>query len=171
VFGKGTRMRHPEVFRFVRFAVLGTSLAASNACIRRSSVEGEEERAKEQSVDSARSASAQRSNSSATQAVDFDESERSRFTRVEQMIQARFSGVSVVQNGSNYTIQIRGAGSFASSNEPLIVIDGGRRTVADLRGVNPKDVLRIELMKDGAASFYGSRGANGVIVIKTIRSP
>jgi len=163
-------MRHPELYRYVRVAVMGTSLAASDACVRHSSVDGDDERAKAQSADSAQSASAHRSNSSATQAVDFDESERSRFSRVEQMIQARFSGVQVIQNGGNYTIQIRGTGSFASSNEPLIVIDGTRRTTADLRGVNPKDVVRIELMKDGAASFYGSRGANGVIVIKTRRA-
>lgn len=163
-------MRHPEVYRYVRFALMGTSLAASDACVRHSSVEGDDERAKAQGAESARSAAAQRSQSSATQAVDFDESERSRFTRVEQMIQTHFAGVQVTQNGGNYMIQIRGTGSFGSSNEPLIVIDGVRRATADLRSVSPKDVVRIEIMKDAAASFYGSRGANGVIVIKTRRA-
>ena len=85
------------------------------------------------------------------------------------MIQARFSGVEVTQAGNAFSIKIRGAGSFASSNEPLIVIDGAVRTTADLASVNPKDVVRIEVMKDSAAAFYGVRGANGVIVITTRR--
>lgn len=83
------------------------------------------------------------------------------------MIQAHFAGVQVTQQGGNYTIQIRGVGSFGSSNEPLVIVDGATRTVADLGRVSPLDVQRIEVFKDAAASFYGSRGANGVIVITT----
>jgi len=101
--------------------------------------------------------------------VTFDDAERARFTRVEQMIQARFSGVQVLPSGGNFTIQIRGTGSFGSGNEPLVVIDGATRTVRDLGSVHPREVMRIEVMKDAAASFYGSRGANGVIVITTRR--
>jgi TonB-dependent SusC/RagA subfamily outer membrane receptor len=44
------------------------------------------------------------------------------------------------------------------------------RTTADLRGVNPRDVERIEVVKDAAASFYRARGADGVIVITTRRA-
>lgn len=140
------------------------------ACHRQPATGGDVEPANARAEDSTRSALAERSRSSATQAVDFDESERTRFTRVEQMIQARFSGVQVIQKGSGYSIQIRGTGSFGSSNEPLVVIDGASRSVADLRGINPRDVERIEVMKDAAASYYGVRGANGVIVIKTRRA-
>jgi TonB-dependent SusC/RagA subfamily outer membrane receptor len=101
--------------------------------------------------------------------VDFEEAERSRFTRVEQMIQARFSGVQVFPKGGGYTIQIRGTGSFGSSNEPLVIIDGASRSTADLGAIDPRDVERIAVVKDAAASFYGVRGANGVIMITTRR--
>jgi TonB-dependent SusC/RagA subfamily outer membrane receptor len=161
-------MQQHGVYRNVRFAVLGAHLIAGTACFRHSAdpdavIENAE------SADSARSARTDRRRSSATQMVVFEESERTRFTRVELMIQARFSGVQVVQNGGAFTIKIRGTGSFASSNEPLIIIDGATRSTGDLGSVSPKDVLRIEIMKDAAASFYGLRGANGVIVITTRR--
>ena len=162
-------MKHPGVYLYVRFAVLGTYLVTSTACFRHSATDSDAERAEARSADSARSVRAERSRSSATQVVDFEESERTRFTRVEQMIQARFSGVQVIPKGGGFTIQIRGTGSFGSSNEPLVVIDGASRTTADLGGVNPRDVERIEVVKDAAASFYGVRGANGVIVITTRR--
>jgi iron complex outermembrane receptor protein len=112
---------------------------------------------------------AERSRSSATQSVDFNEEERSRFTRVELMIQAHFSGVQVTPKGNGFSIRIRGTGSFGANNEPLVVVDGASRSTADLAGINPREVERIEVVKDAAASFYGMRGANGVIVIKTRR--
>lgn len=83
------------------------------------------------------------------------------------MIQANFSVITVTPKGSGFSIQSRGSGSFASSNEPLVIIDGASRTTADLRGISPKEVERIEIVKDAAASFYRVRGANGVIVITT----
>ena len=158
------------LIRIASVVCLATGVVAGVGCVRRSSVDAEAERARATSADSARSARAERTRSTATQAVDFTDEERKRFTRVEQMIQARFSGVSVTQQGSSYSIQIRGTGSFGSSTEPLVVIDGATRTVADLRSLDPRDVQRIEIMKDAAASYYGVRGANGVIVITTRRA-
>jgi TonB-dependent SusC/RagA subfamily outer membrane receptor len=143
-------------------------LGASAACHRHTSVGTSAGHGRV--ADSARDALAERSRSAATQVVDFDEGERSRFTRVEHMIQAHFAGVQVTPAGNGFSIRIRGTGSFGSSNEPLVLIDGASRSTADLRGVNPRDVERIEIMKDAAASFYGVRGANGVIVIKTRRA-
>ncbi|AHG93828.1 TonB-dependent outer membrane protein SusC/RagA, conserved site (plasmid) [Gemmatirosa kalamazoonensis] len=164
-------MTHPAVDRGVRVALVAlTTCAVSAACARRNSADLEAERARVASADSARSARAERSRSSATQAVDFTDEERKRFTRVEQMIQARFTGVTVTQQGSGYSIQIRGTSSFGSSNEPLVIIDGATRALADLRGIEPRDVQRIEIVKDAAASYYGVRGANGVIVITTRRA-
>jgi TonB-dependent SusC/RagA subfamily outer membrane receptor len=161
-------MKFPGLCQYVFCAALAASLATSGAC-RRHSAAGADP-AKALAEDSARKALADRSRSAATQAVDFDEGERSRFTRVEQMIQAHFSGVQVTPAGNGFSIRIRGTGSFGSSNEPLVLIDGVSRSTADLGGVNPRDVERIEVMKDAAASFYGVRGANGVIVIKTRRA-
>lgn len=120
-------------------------------------------------ADSAKSVQAARSRSSASQAHDFTMDERARFTRVEQMIQAQFAGVQVTNSGSSYSIRIRGTSSFAASNEPLIIIDGAQRSTGELSGMNPRDVVRIEIVKD-AAAFYGVRGANGVIIITTRRA-
>ena len=161
-------MRYPGRYPYARYVVLATTVAASLACHRQVTTD---ERAQARRADSARNALAERTRSSATQAVDFDEGERSRFTRVEQMIQAHFAGVQVTPRGNGFAIRIRGTGSFGSSNDPLVVIDGASRSTADLGAVNPRDVERIEVMKDAAASFYGVRGANGVIVIKTKRGP
>jgi TonB-dependent SusC/RagA subfamily outer membrane receptor len=149
------------------WAVSAALLGASGACHRPARYDGVAEQGRV--ADSSRNA-AERNRSAATQAVDFDEGERSRFTRVEHMIQAHFAGVQVTPAGNGFSIRIRGTGSFGSSNEPLVLIDGASRSTADLRGVNPRDVERIEIMKDAAASFYGVRGANGVIVIKTTRA-
>ncbi|MEP6999004.1 MAG: TonB-dependent receptor plug domain-containing protein [bacterium] len=120
------------------------------------------------SADSAKRALATRSRSSASKVVDFEMDERARFTRVEQLIQDHFPGVQVTSQGGSYSIKIRGTGSLRS-NDPFVIIDGASRSVSDLRSMNPLDIKRIEIMKDGAAAFYGSRGANGVILITTGR--
>jgi TonB-dependent SusC/RagA subfamily outer membrane receptor len=162
-------VRHHGVYDHLRFAMLASYLVAVVGCVRHSA-QPDAGSTTQASSDSTRNANQERSRSSATQAVSFDDAERARFTRVEQMIQARFSGVQVIPNGGSFTIQIRGTGSFGSSNEPLVVIDGAVRTIRDLSTLHPREVTRIEVMKDAAASFYGARGANGVIVITTRRS-
>ena len=161
-------MRHHRAYHHLRFAMLATFVVAIAGCFRHSA-NGDAGSTPQALSDSARSANQERSRSSATQAVSFDDAERARFTRVEQMIQARFSGVQVTPKAGGFAIQIRGTGSLGSGNEPLVVIDGATRTVQDLGTVHPRDVVRIEVMKDAAASFYGSRGANGVIIITTRR--
>lgn len=152
----------------VRFAVVLVCLIGS-ACSRPSTSDREGEIAP--AVDeSARSAQAQRSRSSASQTKAFTPEERARFTRVEQMIQAHFAGVQVTTVGGSYSIRIRGNNSLtSSSNEPLMLIDGVSRAIGELSGLNPRDVVSIEVVKD-AAAFYGVRGANGVIIITTRKS-
>lgn len=143
---------------------------AAGACARHAAPDAEARAAAARSADSARVAAADRSRSSATQVATFTVAESARFTRVEQMLAARFPSVRVVPQGNEYVIQIRGAGSLgAASNEPLVIIDGAHRSTADLRAVDTRDVARIEVIKDGAAALYGVRGANGVIVISTRR--
>ena len=90
---------------------------------------------------------------------------------VADMLVGRFPGVEVRQlaNGTA-SIRIRGSRSFRSSDEPLIVVDGipqitGSQALLDM---SPRDVESIEVLKDAAASsVFGSRGANGVILIAT----
>ena len=70
-------------------------------------------------------------------------------------------------------VRIRGAVSFSGDTEPLYVVDGQTIEAGPggaLMGINPGDIEKIEVLKDiGSTSMYGSRGANGVIVIRTKR--
>ena len=150
--------------------VLGAALAAM-ACHSGAPQDSDPDRMDPRTSDSLRSAQSERGRSSATQSIDFPAEERLKFNRVEQMIQARFSGVQVLPSGGGYTIKIRGSSSLGTSrSEPLIIIDGASRSTGDLGNISPREVQRIEVMKDAAASIYGSRGSNGVIRITTVRS-
>jgi len=89
---------------------------------------------------------------------------------VNQMIQGRAAGVQITQGsaqpGGGFSVRIRGATSITAGNEPLYVIDG--LPGAPLNAVNPGDIKSIEILKDASATaIYGSRGANGVIIITT----
>ncbi len=92
-------------------------------------------------------------------------------TSADQMIQGRISGVHVYQTnaepGGNVSIRIRGTNSINSGNEPLFVVDGFPGA-GDLNSINPSDIASIEILKDASATaIYGSRGANGVVLITT----
>lgn len=107
--------------------------------------------------------------------VDPEEGPQRKVSSVEEMLNGRVAGVHVQQTRSgSLEIRIRGTSSIYGSNEPLFVVDGVPvRTMAGggLYMVNPADVESIEVLKDaGAAAIYGSRGANGVILITTKRS-
>jgi TonB-linked SusC/RagA family outer membrane protein len=93
-----------------------------------------------------------------------------------EAMQGQVAGVDIQQNGGrpgqNATVRVRGRRSINASNDPLYVIDGipvtsGSGTIFD---INPNDIESIEVLKDAAATaIYGSRGANGVILITTKR--
>lgn len=88
---------------------------------------------------------------------------------IGEALQGQASGVQVVNSGapgSNVSIQIRGLGSINNS-APLLVIDGVP-TDLPLNALNPQDVETIDILKDASATaIYGSRGANGVVLIST----
>ncbi len=109
---------------------------------------------------------------------------------VDQLLQGRAAGVQVTQNSANpnsgVSVRIRGTNSLRGNNEPLYVIDGviissagedviptgsgntGQEAQSGLNGLNPRDIERIEVLKDASATaIYGSRGANGVVLITT----
>lgn len=92
-------------------------------------------------------------------------------TRADQLLQGRVSGVQVTQTnaepGGNVSIRIRGTNSISSGNEPLFVIDGFPGA-GNLNTINPSDIESIDVLKDASATaIYGSRGANGVVIITT----
>lgn len=91
-------------------------------------------------------------------------------TNTAQLIKGRAAGVYVRQSsdapGGSISIRIRGASSISSNNEPLYVIDGVQYDNCD--NITPDDIQSIEIMKDAAsAAIFGSRGANGVVIITT----
>lgn len=87
---------------------------------------------------------------------------------VTQQLQGRVAGVTVTQDsrpGQTAKVRIRGFGSF-QSNAPLYVVDGV--PTEDINTINPEDVESLTVLKDaGAASIYGSRASNGVILVTT----
>jgi TonB-dependent starch-binding outer membrane protein SusC len=109
--------------------------------------------------------------------------------RVDQALVGQLAGVHVKQNsgvpGQAFSIQVRGIGSIGAGNEPLYVIDGfpisdavpyttnrygaSRQSFGNpLDNINPNDIESIEVLKDAAAAaIYGSRAANGVVLITT----
>ncbi|OUJ74222.1 SusC/RagA family TonB-linked outer membrane protein [Hymenobacter crusticola] len=106
--------------------------------------------------------------------------------RVDQALVGQLAGVQVKQTtgvpGRGFSVQVRGAGSITANNEPLYVIDGfpleaaaqnasGRfGSGSPLDNINPNDIENIEVLKDAAAAaIYGSRAANGVVLITTKR--
>lgn len=101
-----------------------------------------------------------------------EELDASGATRVEELMLGRIAGVEVTPRADgSYSIHVRGRQSLLGDDEPLIVLDGMALAPGfdALRGVAPQDVARIEVLKDAAGAIYGSRGANGVIIITTRR--
>lgn len=96
--------------------------------------------------------------------------EKSSPVRVEEAIQGRASGVTVIQSGSpgvKPTLFVRGIPSFSGS-DPLVVVDGSIQTLDDFNSINPADVESINILKDAASTaIYGISGGNGVIVVTT----
>jgi TonB-linked SusC/RagA family outer membrane protein len=110
---------------------------------------------------------------------------------IDQLLQGRAAGVQVTQNagapGSGISVKIRGTNSLRGNNEPLYVVDGviissagedviaaggvgnsGQETQNGLNGINPRDIESMQVLKDASATaIYGSRGANGVVLITT----
>ena len=95
---------------------------------------------------------------------------------VEGLLQGRAAGLQVINSsqdrGAGATVRIRGGSSLRGSNAPLGVVDGfPLGDAGDLKQINPSDIVNMEILKDASASaIYGSRGANGVIMITTKRA-
>jgi TonB-dependent starch-binding outer membrane protein SusC len=107
--------------------------------------------------------------------VTADDVQRSPNIPIEQLLQSKVPGIVVSRTeDGGVAIRIRGASSFNTSNAPLYVIDGTPTSAGPggaVPGINPYDIDTIKVLKDPAElTMYGSRGANGVIVIRTKRS-
>ena len=104
----------------------------------------------------------------AVEIIDSDELNKNPATRLDQQLQGKISGVNIITNGApsgGAQVRIRGFATFGNK-DPLYIIDGSPG--GGLNDINPNDVESISVLKDAsAASIYGSRAANGVIVITT----
>ena len=94
-------------------------------------------------------------------------------TRVEDALQGRMAGVEVTNMtglpGGAVKIRVRGTTSISKGNDPLFVVDGIIRSTG-LAGINTSDIQSMEVLKDASSTaIYGSRGANGVVLITTKR--
>ncbi|MBC6606592.1 TonB-dependent receptor [Hymenobacter sp. BT188] len=119
--------------------------------------------------------------------VDAKEFQGQPIAGVDQALQGRASGVQVTANsgtpGGGIAVRIRGNNSISASSDPLYVVDGvpintgsysnigvGNQQLNALSDINPNDIASIEILKDAAAAaIYGSRAANGVVLITTKR--
>ena len=94
-------------------------------------------------------------------------------TNAAQALQGRVAGVLMTQTsskpGAEMQIRIRGQRSLSANNDPLIVLDG-IPFMGQLSDINPADIKSMDILKDASATaIYGSRGANGVIIITTVK--
>jgi TonB-linked SusC/RagA family outer membrane protein len=101
--------------------------------------------------------------------VDFSEIEDQPVASIDQALQGRVAGVQIVSNsgapGGSLAVRVRGIGTINNA-DPLYVVDG--IPVSDIDFLNSNDIKSIEILKDASASaIYGSRGANGVVLIST----
>jgi TonB-dependent starch-binding outer membrane protein SusC len=122
-----------------------------------------------------------RNTTGAVEALSPEDFNTGRIVSPEQLIQGKVAGVQVVDNGEpggGMNIRLRGGTSINASNEPLFVVDGTPLPVGGgisagrnpLNFLNPADIENVTVLKDAAATaIYGSRGANGVVLITTKR--
>ena len=94
---------------------------------------------------------------------------------IERLLQSRVPGVTITRTPDGWlSVRIRGATTINGTTEPLFIIDGlpiQAGSGGSLVGINPNDIASIEVLKDAAdLAFYGLRGANGVIIVKTKHS-
>jgi len=103
--------------------------------------------------------------------VDAEKLEAKSVSNVTQALSGEVAGVQVInsngQPGSSAAIRIRGIGSINGSRDPLYIVDGVPLQ-GDINSVSPSDIASMTVLKDASAtSIYGSRGANGVVIITT----
>lgn len=88
-----------------------------------------------------------------------------------ESLQGKAAGVAVFNDnkpGASPSIRVRGSGSITASNEPLYVVDGFPLMDDNISDLNPSDIESMEILKDASSTaIYGSRGANGVVMITT----
>ena len=101
----------------------------------------------------------------AIESLNNNEADFSKYQDIYDLIKGRFSGVRIVDG----EVIVRGNNTFGplTTNAALIIVNGIPSNESALSNIPPQDVKSIDIIKDGGAAIYGSRGANGVVVIQT----
>ena len=128
--------------------------------------------------------------STAIQKISTKEFEGQQVSSIDEALQGRIAGLDIVANssdpGTGTSMRIRGVTSITGSSQPLIVVNGvpydiqvdpnfdfansNQEQFANMLSINPDDILEISVLKDaGASAIWGSKGANGVLMITTKR--
>ena len=96
---------------------------------------------------------------------------RSTATSIYELLRGSISGVTVTYGDNGQMVSIRGGNSFSLDSEPLFIVDGMQyESSSDVdSSVSIDDIVRLEVVKDGSA--YGMKGANGAIIITTLKEP
>jgi TonB-dependent SusC/RagA subfamily outer membrane receptor len=143
--------------KVVRLALLGVIIAGVAGCA------------------STRDGAAERTTDRDPDTVEAEDLEGRYIARVQEMLRGQVAGVEVRNSAAGLIIRIRGASSIYASSDPLFVIDGlpiQLGASGALTGINPQDVASIRVLKNASeTALYGSRGANGVVLITTKRPP
>jgi TonB-dependent SusC/RagA subfamily outer membrane receptor len=127
-------------------------------------------RPKPDTVDVGYGTQAKRDVTGAVSSVNVDDARQATVTSLADLLVGRVPGLEVRRlSGGRISVRIRGERSMNSSGEPLFVVDGiPMSNEGALPDLNPRDVESITVLKDaGSLAAYGSRGANGVILIGT----
>jgi len=95
--------------------------------------------------------------------LDYENNDFCNYNNIYDLFVGRFAGVTVETSGGRRVIYIRGMSSFNLSSEALYVVDNV--IMESIDHILPCDVKSIDVIKDGGAAIYGSRGANGVVII------
>ncbi len=111
----------------------------------------------------------------AVASVNMEDLASASMSSVDEALQGRMAGVEIVttdgEPGSAASIRVRGSRSITASNEPLIVVDGVMDAVENFSDLNPSDIKSVTVLKDASSTaIYGTRGANGVILVTTNES-
>lgn len=163
-------MAHPRTHLSVA-SLLGSALVLATACHGgKTKVEPSTAR---DSVQLGYGSHDRRTSTERVSSLDADEARQATPANSGDLIEGRFPGVDVRRvAGGGISVRIRGQRSLTSGNEPLYVVDGMPITSAGgvLADLSPHDIRSISVLKDaGSLAAYGSRGANGVVLITTKR--
>ncbi len=146
-----------EIQRGVRLLLLGVFVMGAAGC------------------GSSRDGAAERTQGTDPSTGEAEDLEERYIARVQEMLRGQVAGVEVRDSPNGLIIRIRGASSVYATSDPLFIIDGLPIELGAngaLTGINPQDVASIRVLKNASeTALYGSRGANGVVLITTKRTP